>query len=105
MRPEFAISRATLTSHTPPTLARARTAGCCHWDAPYRPHGPPRPWYDLIHSGISHALGTTTRAARARGQETGGLSSRLTATANGDHMHPKTKPMSSRPGPICSAIQ
>src|ERR1700751_3644341 len=28
----FAITRATLPSHTPPTAASASTAGCCHWD-------------------------------------------------------------------------
>ena len=40
----FAITRATLTSHTPPTAASASTAGCCHWDAPYSAQGPPSPW-------------------------------------------------------------
>ncbi len=40
----LAITRATLTSHTPPTAASASTAGCCHCDAPYRSQGPPSPW-------------------------------------------------------------
>ena len=32
--PVLATTSAKLTSHTPPTAARARITGCCHWLAP-----------------------------------------------------------------------
>src|SRR6202008_1376050 len=90
--PTLAISRATLTSHTPPTAASASTAGCCHWEAPYSAQGPPSPWYDRIQSGNSQQLGTTISPNKKRGHDTGGRSRRRTATANGDHIQPMTAP-------------
>ena len=45
------------------------------------------------------------KAAAKRGHDTGGRSSRRTATANGDHIQPMTAPSSTRPGPSSGAIQ
>ncbi len=64
--PVLAATSAKLTSQTPPTAARARTAGCCHWLAPKTAHGPPKPCQDLTQSTATQQLGTTTRAATAR---------------------------------------
>ncbi len=48
--PVFAATRAKLISQTPPTAARASTAGCCHWLAPSTSQGPPNPCQDRAHS-------------------------------------------------------
>ena len=101
----FAITSAMLISHTPPTAASARTAGCCHWLAPKTAHGPPSACQDRSHSLSSQQLGTTTRAASARGQLTGGRSSFHAATPNGTHSTPTTAATSSTAGPISGAIQ
>src|SRR5215472_7047050 len=101
----FASTSAKLTSHTPPTAARASTAGCCHWLTTNTAHGPPSACQDRSHSVSSQQLGTTTRAASARGQVTGGLSSFHAATPNGTHSTPTTAPTSSTAGPISGVIQ
>ncbi len=101
----LAMTSATLTSQTPPTAARASTAGCCHWLAPNTAHGPPRACQERSHSVSSQQLGTTTSAASARGQVSGGRSSFHTATPNGTHSTPNTAATSSTPGPISGAIQ
>ena len=49
----FAATSTKLTSHTPPTEARASTAGCCHWLAPSTAHGPPSACQERIHSVTS----------------------------------------------------
>ena len=49
----FTATIAKLTSHTPPTEARASTAGCCHWLAPRTAHGPPRACQERSHSVTS----------------------------------------------------
>src|SRR5690242_9658803 len=99
------MTSAKLISHTPPTAASARTAGCCHWLTPNTAHGPPSACQDRSHSPSSQQLGTTTRAASARGQVTGGLSSFQAATPNGIHSAPTTAPTSSTAGPISGVIQ
>src|SRR5689334_16550749 len=99
------MTSAKLISHTPPTAASARTAGCCHWLTPNTAHGPPSACQDRSHSLSSQQLGTTTRAASARGQVTGGLSSFQAATPNGIHSAPTTAPTSSTAGPISGVIQ
>src|SRR5690242_13967121 len=99
------MTSAKLISHTPPTAASARTAGCCHWLTPNTAHGPPSACQDRSHSPSSQQLGTTTRAASARGQVTGGLSSFQAATSNGIHSAPTTAPTSSTAGPISGVIQ
>src|SRR5689334_16735330 len=99
------MTSAKLISHTPPTAASARTAGCCHWLTPNTAHGPPSACQDRSHSPSSQQLGTTTRAASARGQLSGGLSNRCAATPNGTHRAPITAPTSSTAGPISGAIQ
>src|SRR5580704_6789499 len=96
---------AKLISQTPPTAASASTAGCCHWLTPNTAHGPPSACQDRSHSVSSQQLGTTTRAASARGQVTGGLSSFCAATPNGTHSTPTTAPTSSTAGPISGVIQ
>src|SRR5579862_7390610 len=101
----FASTSAKLISQTPPTEARASTAGCCHWLTPNTAHGPPNPCQDLSHSGNSQQLGTTTRAASARGQLSGGRSSFCAATPNGIHSTPNTTATSGTAGPISGAIQ
>ena len=101
----FAMTRAMLISHTPPTAARASTAGCCHWLAPYTAHGPPRACQDRSHSVSSQQLGTTISAASARGHVTGGRSSQAAATPNGTHSTPTTAATSSTAGPISGDIQ
>src|SRR5690242_5376848 len=101
----FVSTSAKLISHTPPTAARASTAGCCHWLTPNTAHGPPSACQDRSHSVSSQQLGTTTRAASARGQVTGGLSSFQAATPNGIHSAPTTAPTSSTAGPISGVIQ
>src|SRR5580700_6755442 len=101
----LAMTSAKLTSHTPPTAASASTAGCCHWLTPYTAHGPPSACHDLSHSVSSQQLGTTTSAASARGQVTGGLSNRAAATPNGTHSTPTTPATSSTAGPISGVIQ
>ena len=99
------MTSAKLISHTPPTAASASTAGCCHWLTPYTAHGPPSACHDLSHSVSSQQLGTTTSAASARGQLTGGLSRLAAATPNGTHSTPNAAPTSSTAGPISGAIQ
>src|SRR6266480_2676028 len=99
------MTSAKLISHTPPTAASASTAGCCHWLTPNTAHGPPSACQDRSHSVNSQQLGTTTRAASARGQVTGGRSSFQAATPNGIHSAPTTAPTSSTAGPISGAIQ
>src|SRR6266702_2328833 len=99
------MTSAKLISHTPPTAASASTAGCCHWLTPNTAHGPPSACQDRSHSPSSQQLGTTTRAASARGQVTGGLSSFQAATPNGIHSAPTTAPTSSTAGPISGVIQ
>src|SRR5580704_8297575 len=94
-----------LISQTPPTAASASTAGCCHWLTPNTAHGPPSACQDRSHSVSSQQLGTTTSAASARGQVTGGLSSFQAATPNGIHSAPTTAPTSSTAGPISGVIQ
>ena len=89
------MTSAKLISHTPPTAASASTAGCCHWLTPYTAHGPPSACHDLSHSVSSQQLGTTTSAASARGQLTGGLSRLAAATPNGTHSTPNAAPTSS----------
>ena len=101
----FTSTSAKLISHTPPTAASASTAGCCHWLTPNTAHGPPSACQDLSHSVTSQQLGTTTSAASARGQLSGGLSSSSAATPNGTHSTPNAAPTSSTPGPISGAIQ
>ena len=101
----FTITSAKLISHTPPTAASASTAGCCHWLTPNTAHGPPSACQDRSHSVSSQQLGTTTSAASARGQVTGGLSSLAAATPNGIHSAPTTAPTSSTAGPISGVIQ
>src|SRR5882724_4081673 len=101
----FTITSAKLISHTPPTAASASTAGCCHWLTPNTAHGPPSACQDRSHSESSQQLGTTTSAASARGQLTGGRSSFCAATPNGTHSTPITAPTSSTAGPISGAIQ
>src|SRR6266496_5012058 len=103
--PVLAATSAKLISHTPPTAASASTAGCCHWLTPNTAHGPPSACQDRSHSPSSQQLGTTTRAASARGQVTGGLSSLQAATPNGIHSAPTTAPTSSTAGPISGVIQ
>ena len=99
------MTSAKLISHTPPTAASASTAGCCHWLTPYTAHGPPSACHDLSHSVSSQQLGTTTSAASARGQLTGGLSRLAAATPNGTHSTPNAAPTSSTAGPISGVIQ
>src|SRR6266851_1000656 len=99
------ITSAKLISHTPPTAASASAAGCCHWLTPYTAHGPPSACQDLSHSVSSQQLGTTTSAASARGQLTGGLSRLAAAAPNGTHSAPNTAPTSSTAGPISGVIQ
>src|SRR5260370_18574514 len=70
--PVFAATSAKLTSQTPPSAARARKTGCCHWLAPYTAHGPPSPCQERTQSATSQQLGTTTTAVRARSGGTGG---------------------------------
>src|SRR6516225_8198799 len=94
-----------LISQTPPTAASASTAGCCHWLTPNTAHGPPSACQDRSHSVSSQQLGTTTSAARARGQVMGALSSFCAAPPNGTHSTPTTAPTSSTAGPISGAIQ
>src|SRR5580692_12495709 len=94
-----------LINQTPPTAASASTAGCCHWLTPNTAHGPPRACQDRSHSVSSQQLGTTTSAARARGQLSGGRSSLQAATPKGTHSTPKTTAIKSTPGPISGAIQ
>jgi len=53
----------------------------------------------------SQPLGTTTSAASARGQLSGGRSSFCAATPNGTHNTPNTAATKSTPGPISGAIQ
>ena len=101
----FASTSAKLISHTPPTAANASTAGCCHWLTPNTAHGPPSACQDRSHSVSSQQLGTTTSAASARGQLSGGRSSVHAATPNGTHSTPTTAPTSSTAGPISGAIQ
>src|SRR5712691_6912770 len=101
----LAMISAKLISHTPPTAASASTAGCCHWLTPYTAHGPPSACHDLSHSVSSQQLGTTTSAASARGQVTGGLSRPAAATPNGTHSTPTTAPTRSTAGPISGVIQ
>src|SRR5689334_5081069 len=101
----FASTSAKLISQTPPAAASARTAGCCHWLTPNTAHGPPSACQDRSHSVSSQQLGTTTSAASARGQLSGGLSNRCAATPNGTHRAPITAPTSSTAGPISGAIQ
>ncbi len=101
----FAMTSAKLTSQTPPTAASASTAGCCHWLTPNTAHGPPRACQDRSHSVSSQQLGTTTSAASARGQLSGGRSSLAAATPNGTHRMPNAAPTSSTAGPISGAIQ
>src|SRR6202035_3598212 len=101
----FTITSAKLISQTPPTAASASTAGCCHWLAPNTAHGPPSACQDRSHSVSSQQLGTTTRAASARGQLSGGRSSFCAATPNGTHSTPKTAATKMTPGPISGAIQ
>ena len=95
----FASTSAKLISHTPPTAASASTAGCCHWLTPNTAHGPPSACQDRSHSVSSQQLGTTTSAASARGQVTGGLSSFHAATPNGTHSTPNTAADQQHPGP------
>ena len=102
----LAITRATLTSHTPPTAASASTAGCCHCEAPYRSHGPAEPLVG------AHPLRDQPAArhhdeggGRSPPRDAPGRSSLCTATANGDHIQPMTAPSSTSPGPISGAIQ
>src|SRR5580700_12282216 len=99
------MTSAKLTSHTPPTAASASTAGCCHWLTPYTAHGPPSACHDLSHSVSSQQLGTTTSAASARGQVTGGRSSTAAATPNGTQSTPTTAATSSTAGPISGVSQ
>src|SRR6516164_2083403 len=101
----FVSTSAKLISHTPPTAAKASTAGCCHWLTPNTAHGPPSACQDRSHSVSSQQLGTTTSAASARGQVTGGLSSVQAAIPNGTHSTPITAPTSSTAGPISGVIQ
>src|SRR6185437_782767 len=101
----LASTSAKLISQTPPTEASASTAGCCHWLTPNTAHGPPSACQDRSHSVSSQQLGTTTSAARARGQLSGGLSSLAAATPNGIHSAPTTAPTSSTAGPISGVIQ
>jgi hypothetical protein len=101
----FASTSAKLISQTPPTEASASRAGCCHWLTPNTAHGPPNPCQDRSHSVSSQQLGTTTRAASARGQLRGGRSSFCAATPNGIHSTPNTTATSSTAGPISGAIQ
>src|SRR5271165_3194591 len=101
----LAITSAKLISHTPPTAASASTAGCCHWLTPYTAHGPPSACQDRSHSVSSQQLGTTTRAASARDQVTGGLSRLAAAIPNGTHSTPNAAPTTSTAGPISGAIQ
>ena len=101
----LASTSAKLISHTPPTAARASTAGCCHWLTPNTAHGPPSACQDRSHSVSSQQLGTTTSPASARGQLSGGRSSFRAATPNGTHSTPTTAPTSSTAGPISGAIQ
>ncbi len=101
----LASRRTKLISQTPPTAASASTAGCCHWLAPNTAHGPPSACQDRSHSVSSQQLGTTTSAASARGQLSGGRSSFWAATPNGTHSTPKTAATRSTPGPISGAIQ
>src|ERR1019366_675098 len=96
---------AKLISHTPPTAASASTAGCCHWLTPYTAHGPPSACQDRSHSVSSQQLGTTTRAASARGPLTGGGSSAAAAIPNGTHSPPATAATSRTAGPISGVIQ
>ena len=86
----LASTSAKLISQTPPTEASASTAGCCHWLTPNTAHGPPSACQDRSHSVSSQQLGTTTRAASARGQLSGGRSSFCAATPNGIHSTPNT---------------
>src|SRR6267154_182650 len=72
---------------------------------PTTAHGPPSACQDRSHSVSSQQLGTTTSAASARGQVTGGLSSLAAATPNGIHSAPTTAPTSSTAGPISGVIQ
>src|SRR5271167_4012839 len=99
------MTSAKLISHTPPTAASASTAGCCHWLVPNTAHGPPSACQDRSHSVSSQQLGTTTSAASALGQLTGGLSRLAAATPNGTHSTPTTAATSSTAGPISGAIQ
>src|SRR5581483_3261473 len=101
----LASTSAKLISQTPPTAARASTAGWRHWLTPNTAHGPPSACQDRSHSVSSQQLGTTTSAASARGQLSGGLSSFCAATPNGTHSTPITPPTSSTAGPISGAIQ
>ena len=80
-------------------------AGCCHWLTPNTAHGPPSACQERSHSVSSQQLGTTTRAASARGQDSGGRSSFCAATPNGIHSTPNTAATSSTAGPISGAIQ
>ena len=74
-RPVLAATSANVTSQTPPTAARARTAGCCHWLTPSTAHGPPKPCQDRSHSVVSQALGTSDqRRGRPGRAVTGGAS-------------------------------
>ena len=61
--PVLAATSAKLTSQTPPSAARARIAGCCHWLVPYTAHGPPKPCQDRTQSAATQQLGTTASAA------------------------------------------
>ena len=101
----LAMTSAKLISHTPPTAASASTAGCCHWLAPNTAQGPPSACQDRSHSVSSQQDGTTTSAASARGQVSGGRSSFCAATPNGTHNTPNTAAANSTPGPISGAIQ
>ncbi len=101
----LAATSTQLTSQTPPTEARASTAGCCHWLAPSTAQGPPSACQERSHSPSSQQLGTTTSAARARRVVSGGRSSAQAATANGTSSTPSTTATSSRPGPISGASQ
>ncbi len=101
----LASTSAKLMSQTPPTEASASMAGCCHWLTPNTAHGPPSACQERSHSVSSQQLGTTTRAASARGQDSGGRSSFCAATPNGIHSTPNAAPTSSTAGPISGAIQ
>ena len=101
----FATTSANVTSQTPPTAARARIAGCCHWLAPSTAHGPPMACQDRIHSVTSQALGTSATAAAARAGVTGGRSVAQAASPTPLHRKPITIATSSRPGPRFGASQ
>ena len=101
----LARTSAKLTSQTPPTAARARMAGCCHWLTPNTAHGPPSACQERSHSVSSQQLGTTTSPASARGQVSGGRSNFHAATPNGIHSTPTTAPTRITAGPISGAIQ